>query len=108
MLACWCKQSAIPFLFVAPALYAIHALLAGVAYWVAIELGIHHSTTFSHGLIDYVVGDDAVEALAAQRSDGVRAGDHAGILAKAPPRTPAETVRCILDSLAAAYATAAP
>jgi PTS system glucose-specific IIC component len=43
------------FLFVAPALYVIHALLAGAAYWVAIELGIHHSTTFSHGLIDYIV-----------------------------------------------------
>jgi PTS system glucose-specific IIC component len=43
------------FLFVAPVLYAIHALLAGAAYWVAIMLGIHHSTTFSHGLIDYVV-----------------------------------------------------
>jgi PTS system glucose-specific IIC component len=43
------------FLFVAPALYAIHALLAGAAYWVAIQLGIHHSTTFSHGLIDYIV-----------------------------------------------------
>jgi glucose PTS system EIICB or EIICBA component len=43
------------FLFVAPLLYAIHALLAGAAYWVAIELGIHHSTTFSHGLIDYIV-----------------------------------------------------
>jgi PTS system glucose-specific IIC component len=43
------------FLFVAPLLYVIHALLAGAAYFVAIELGIHHSTTFSHGLIDYVV-----------------------------------------------------
>lgn len=43
------------FLFVAPVLYVIHALLAGLAYFVAIELGIHHSTTFSHGLIDYVV-----------------------------------------------------
>ena len=43
------------FLFVAPLLYVIHALLAGVAYFVAIELGIHHSTTFSHGLIDFVV-----------------------------------------------------
>ncbi|HJR41877.1 MAG TPA: PTS transporter subunit EIIC, partial [Gemmatimonadaceae bacterium] len=43
------------FLFVAPMLYAIHAVLAAVAYFVAIELGIHHSTTFSHGLIDYVV-----------------------------------------------------
>ena len=43
------------FLFVAPLLYAIHAVLAGLAYFVAIELGIHHSTTFSHGLIDYIV-----------------------------------------------------
>ncbi|MFN2397461.1 MAG: PTS glucose transporter subunit IIBC [Gemmatimonadaceae bacterium] len=43
------------FLFVAPVLYVIHALLAGAAYFTAIELGIRHSTTFSHGLIDYVV-----------------------------------------------------
>lgn len=43
------------FLFVAPLLYAIHAVLAGAAYVIAVELGIHHSTTFSHGLIDYVV-----------------------------------------------------
>ena len=43
------------FLFVAPLLYGIHAVLAGVAYFVCIELGIRHSTTFSHGLIDYVV-----------------------------------------------------
>jgi PTS system glucose-specific IIC component len=43
------------FLFAAPLLYAIHALLAGAAYFVAVQLGIHHSTTFSHGLIDYIV-----------------------------------------------------
>lgn len=43
------------FLFVAPLLYAIHAVLAAAAYWVAIELGIRHGTTFSHGLIDYIV-----------------------------------------------------
>jgi PTS system glucose-specific IIC component len=43
------------FLFVAPLLYGMHALLAGVAYFTAIELGIRHSTTFSHGLIDYIV-----------------------------------------------------
>jgi glucose PTS system EIICB or EIICBA component len=43
------------FLFVAPVLYGIHAVLAGVAYFTAVELGIRHSTTFSHGLIDYVV-----------------------------------------------------
>src|SRR6476620_6201618 len=43
------------FLFVAPVLYVIHALLAGVAYFLCIELGIKHGFTFSHGLIDYVV-----------------------------------------------------
>jgi len=43
------------FMFVAPLLYAVHALLAGLAYFVAVELGIRHGTTFSHGLIDYVV-----------------------------------------------------
>jgi glucose PTS system EIICB or EIICBA component len=43
------------FLFVAPLLYAIHAGLAGVAYFTCIALGIKHGTTFSHGLIDYVV-----------------------------------------------------
>lgn len=43
------------FLFVAPVLYAIHALLAGLSYFVCIALGIKHGFTFSHGFIDYVV-----------------------------------------------------
>ena len=43
------------FLFVAPFLYIIHALLAGAAYLICILLGIRHGFTFSHGLIDYVV-----------------------------------------------------
>ena len=43
------------FLFLAPALYGVHALLAGAAYFLCIELGIKHGFTFSHGLIDYVV-----------------------------------------------------
>jgi len=43
------------FLFVAPVLYGLHAILAAVAYLVCIELGIKHGMTFSHGLIDYVV-----------------------------------------------------
>src|SRR6187399_1172311 len=43
------------FIFVAPILYAIHALLAGVAYFLCIALGIKHGFTFSHGFIDYVV-----------------------------------------------------
>ena len=43
------------FLFVAPVLYAIHALLAGAAYFLCIVLNIKHGFTFSHGFIDYVV-----------------------------------------------------
>jgi PTS system glucose-specific IIC component len=43
------------FMFVAPVLYLIHALLAGVAYFLCIELGIKHGMTFSHGTIDYIV-----------------------------------------------------
>ena len=43
------------FLFVAPILYLIHAAFCSVAFMLCIELGIKHGTTFSHGLIDYVV-----------------------------------------------------
>jgi PTS system glucose-specific IIC component len=43
------------FLFVAPVLYAIHAVLAGAAYFTCIALNIRHGFTFSHGLIDFVV-----------------------------------------------------
>jgi PTS system glucose-specific IIC component len=43
------------FLFVAPALYAVHAVLASAAYFLCVALGIKHGFTFSHGLIDYVV-----------------------------------------------------
>jgi PTS system glucose-specific IIC component len=43
------------FLFVAPVLYGIHAILAGAAYFLCVALGIKHGFTFSHGLIDYVV-----------------------------------------------------
>ncbi|AGH81582.1 PTS glucose-specific subunit IIBC [Psychromonas sp. CNPT3] len=43
------------FLFVAPFLYAIHALLAGSAYVVTNYLGMIHGTSFSHGLIDFLV-----------------------------------------------------
>ena len=43
------------FLFVAPVLYALHALMAGAAFLVCIIFEINHGTTFSHGLIDYIV-----------------------------------------------------
>jgi PTS system glucose-specific IIC component len=43
------------YLFVAPVLYAIHAVLAGLAYFTCVALDIKHGFTFSHGLIDYIV-----------------------------------------------------
>jgi len=43
------------FLFVAPLLYGVHALLAGVAYFTCIAIGMKLGTTFSHGLIDYIL-----------------------------------------------------
>ncbi|MBE2899139.1 PTS glucose transporter subunit IIBC [Pasteurellaceae bacterium 20609_3] len=43
------------FMFVAPILYVVHALLAGSAYVVTNMLGMVHGMTFSHGFIDFVV-----------------------------------------------------
>ncbi len=43
------------FMFVAPVLYAIHAVLAAAAYFICIELGVKHGMTFSHGLIDFAL-----------------------------------------------------
>lgn len=49
------------FLFVAPVLYAIHAVLAGVAYMLTNALGIVHGHTFSNGFIDFVVQSPRAE-----------------------------------------------
>ncbi len=43
------------FLFSAPILYLIHALFAGSAFGLSIFLEIKHSTTFSHGLTDFII-----------------------------------------------------
>ncbi|MEU6314624.1 PTS transporter subunit EIIC [Streptomyces sp. NPDC047014] len=43
------------FLFVAPALYVIHAILTGVSMAVTWALGVHDGFSFSAGLIDYVI-----------------------------------------------------
>ncbi|OCH16371.1 PTS glucose transporter subunit IIBC [Aliivibrio sp. 1S128] len=51
------------FLFVAPVLYAIHAVLAGVAYMLTNALGIVHGHTFSNGFIDFVVQSPRAENL---------------------------------------------
>jgi glucose PTS system EIICB or EIICBA component len=41
------------FLFLAPQLYAIHALIAGFADWLFVALGGRMGFTFSHGFIDF-------------------------------------------------------
>ncbi|MFD6418858.1 PTS transporter subunit EIIC [Streptomyces sp. NPDC060194] len=43
------------FMFLAPALYAVHALLTGVSMAVTWGLGVKDGFTFSAGLIDYVI-----------------------------------------------------
>jgi PTS system glucose-specific IIC component len=43
------------FLFVAPLLYAIHAVLVGIAFLVTYLLGARLGYSFSHGFIDYVL-----------------------------------------------------
>ncbi|TCV98258.1 PTS glucose transporter subunit IIBC [Biostraticola tofi] len=43
------------FMFVAPVLYIIHAILAGLAFPLCILLGMRDGISFSHGLIDFVV-----------------------------------------------------
>ncbi|MBO9608274.1 MAG: PTS transporter subunit EIIC [Paenibacillaceae bacterium] len=45
------------FLFVAPYLFFIHALLSGAAMWIAYELDIHHGFSFSAGAIDFVINE---------------------------------------------------
>jgi PTS system N-acetylglucosamine-specific IIC component len=46
------------FLFVAPALFGIHAVLTGVSMALCNALGIHDGFSFSAGLIDYVFNFD--------------------------------------------------
>jgi PTS system N-acetylglucosamine-specific IIC component len=41
------------FMFVAPVLYGIHALLTGMSAWLTNSLGLRHGFGFSAGLIDY-------------------------------------------------------
>ncbi|QJD83519.1 glucose PTS transporter subunit IIA [Cohnella herbarum] len=43
------------FLFVAPYLFLIHALLSGGLMWLVYELDIHHGFTFSAGALEYLV-----------------------------------------------------
>ncbi|WP_037619190.1 PTS transporter subunit EIIC [Streptomyces aureus] len=43
------------FLFIAPLLYAVHAVLTGVSMAVSWGLGVHDGFSFSAGLIDYIL-----------------------------------------------------
>ncbi|RKE19237.1 PTS transporter subunit EIIC [Streptomyces sp. TLI_171] len=43
------------FVFIAPALYVVHALLTGASMALTWALGVHHGFTFSAGVIDYVL-----------------------------------------------------
>ncbi|GAA3407194.1 glucose PTS transporter subunit IIA [Paenibacillus hodogayensis] len=45
------------FLFVAPYLFVVHALLSGIAMWLAYVLNIHHGFSFSAGAIDFVINE---------------------------------------------------
>jgi PTS system N-acetylglucosamine-specific IIC component len=43
------------FMFIAPVLFVIHALLTGASMAITWALGVHHGFTFSAGLLDYVL-----------------------------------------------------
>jgi len=43
------------FLFVAPYLFVVHAMLSGVSMWITYALDIHHGFAFSAGAIDFLL-----------------------------------------------------
>jgi PTS system N-acetylglucosamine-specific IIC component len=43
------------FMFVAPVLYLVHAVLTGISAFITVGLGIRDGFTFSSGLIDYIL-----------------------------------------------------
>lgn len=43
------------FLFVAPVLYGMHALMAAFGFFLCITIGAKHGMTFSHGLSDFIL-----------------------------------------------------
>lgn len=43
------------FLFVAPYLFVVHAILSGLSMWIATALDIHHGYSYSAGAIDYLL-----------------------------------------------------
>ncbi|WP_113928726.1 N-acetylglucosamine-specific PTS transporter subunit IIBC [Bacillus sp. P14.5] len=49
------------FMFVAPLLYVVHALLTGVSMWLTSVLGIRDGFTFSAGFMDYLLNFNIAE-----------------------------------------------
>ena len=45
------------FLFVAPMLFLVHALLSGLSMWIAYLLDIHHGFSFAAGTIDFIINE---------------------------------------------------
>lgn len=45
------------FLFVAPILFVVHAVLSGFVMWIVYHLDIHHGFSFSAGAIDFVLNE---------------------------------------------------
>ncbi|QJC33583.1 PTS glucose transporter subunit IIBC [Enterobacteriaceae endosymbiont of Donacia provostii] len=43
------------FMYVAPLLYIIHIILSGLSFPICIALGMRNGTSFSHGLIDFII-----------------------------------------------------
>ncbi|WP_282941678.1 glucose PTS transporter subunit IIA [Paenibacillus sp. RC67] len=43
------------FLFVAPYLFIVHAILSGLSMWIAYYLDIHHGFSYSAGAIDFII-----------------------------------------------------
>ncbi|QJC29838.1 PTS glucose transporter subunit IIBC [Enterobacteriaceae endosymbiont of Plateumaris sericea] len=43
------------FMYVEPILYVIHIILAGLSFPICIALGMRNGTSFSHGLIDFII-----------------------------------------------------
>lgn len=49
------EQIEFAFLFAAPYLFLVHAVMSGLAMWLTFELDIHHGFSYSAGFIDYVL-----------------------------------------------------
>lgn len=49
------------FMYIAPLLYGVHALLTGVSMWLTTSLGIRDGFTFSAGGIDYLINFNIAE-----------------------------------------------